>query len=100
MMIYRIWRGLAKTSEADAFVRYLRDETFPRLKTLGGFVDASIVRRPVPQGIEFVVISQWKSVDSIRAFAGPNAEAAVVPPKVRDMMVEYDEVAPHYEVVP
>jgi hypothetical protein len=34
------------------------------------------------------------------AFAGANAEAAVVPPTVHAMMVDHDRVVRHYEVVP
>jgi heme-degrading monooxygenase HmoA len=99
-MISRQWRGLAKPAFADAYVEHLHSETFPAIRKLPGFLDASILRRSVPEGVEFLIVTTWTSVDAIRAFAGANVEAAVVPPKVHDMMVDYDRVVRHYELVP
>jgi hypothetical protein len=83
-MISRQWRGLAEPAFANAYVEHLQSETFPAIRKLPGFLGASILT----------------SVDAIRAFAGANAETAVVSPKVHDMMVDYDRVVRHYEVVP
>ncbi|HKX44991.1 MAG TPA: antibiotic biosynthesis monooxygenase [Burkholderiaceae bacterium] len=98
-MISRQWRGLAKAAFADAYVEHLQTETFPAIRQLPGFVSASILRRPVPTGVEFLVVTHWASVDAIRAFSGADAEVAVVPRKVHDMMVDYDRVVRHFEVV-
>jgi heme-degrading monooxygenase HmoA len=98
-MISRQWRGVARPDSAHAYVEHLRSETFPALRSLRGFVGASILRRELPEGVEFLVVTQWDSLDAIRAFAGADVEAAVVPAKVRDMMVEHDATVRHYEVV-
>lgn len=98
-MISRQWRGLAKPAFADAYVEHLRAETFPALRKLAGFDGASILRRTLREGVEFVIVTKWQSLDAIRAFAGPNAETAVVPDNVHAMMVDYDRVVRHYEVV-
>lgn len=98
-MISRQWRGLAKATFAEAYVEHLQAETFPALQKLPGFVSASILRRAVPEGIEFLIVTRWVSLDAIRAFAGANVETAVVPQKVQDMMVDYDRIVRHYEVV-
>ena len=98
-MISRQWRGLAKSSFADAYVEHLRTETFPAIQKLPGFITASILRRSVPEGVEFLVVTHWTSIEAIRAFTGANTETAVVPQKVHDMMVDYDRVVRHYEVV-
>jgi len=98
-VIARQWRGLAKSTNAEAYVEHLRTETFPALLAIPGFVDASILRRGVPEGVEFLVVTRWASFDAIRAFAGESAEQAVVPPAVHNMMIEYDRVARHYEIV-
>ena len=95
----RQWRGLAKAACAQAYVEHLRSETFPAIRALPGFVDASILRRIVPRGVEFLVVTHWTSVEAIRGFAGSDAETAVVPKKVREMMIEYDRTVRHYEVV-
>jgi heme-degrading monooxygenase HmoA len=98
-MISRHWRGLAKASHADLYVRHLHTETFPALRSISGFVEASILRRSVARGVEFLVVTQWESLEAIRAFAGTDVETAVVPEKVDEMMIDYDRTVRHYEVV-
>jgi heme-degrading monooxygenase HmoA len=98
-MISRQWRGLAKAPQADLYVRHLHTETFPALHSIPGFVGASILRRSVARGVEFLVVTQWESLEAIRAFAGADVETAVVPEKVAEMMIEYDRTVRHYEVV-
>ena len=98
-MIARHWRGVAKREFADAYVEHLHSETFPQLVQLPGFHDASLLRRDVEQGVEFLVVTVWKSLDAIRSFAGNDPESAVVPAKVQQMMIEYDRRPRHYEVV-
>lgn len=98
-MISRHWRGLAKAEHADAYVEHLQTETFPQLRKLNGFISASILRRPVPEGVEFLIVTNWTSIDEIRAFAGNDVETAVVPQSVQDLMVEFDRTARHFEVV-
>ena len=98
-MISRHWRGVAKPAFADAYVDHLRDDTFPALRKLPGFIDASIHRRGVLDGVEFVVITHWESLDAIRSFAGEDIEAAVVPAAVQAMMVGYDHEVRHYEAL-
>jgi heme-degrading monooxygenase HmoA len=96
-MVFRHWSGIARPDTVDAYLDYLRNQTFPAVGRLPGFVRATIYRRTVPRGIEILVVSEWQSVDAIRAFAGPDAETAVVPGNVHDMLVDYDRVARHYE---
>lgn len=98
-MISRQWRGVAKSAFAKAYVQHLQTETFPAIHKLPGFVSASILRRCVPDGVEFLIVTQWASIDAIRAFAGAEVETAVVPQKVKEMMVDYDRTVRHYEVV-
>ena len=98
-MISRVWRGLVRRAMADAYVEHLEGETFPAIRRLPGFISASLLRRTTAEGVEFLVITGWSDLDSIRAFAGPNAETAVVPDKARAMMIEFDTAVRHYEVV-
>ncbi|MGH8189207.1 MAG: antibiotic biosynthesis monooxygenase, partial [Steroidobacteraceae bacterium] len=97
-MISRHWRGLCRRERVDEYVEHLRSETFPALERISGFVSASILRRAAPTGVEFLIVTQWQSLEAIRAFAGAAAETAVVPAKVQQMMIDYDREARHYEV--
>lgn len=98
-MISRHWRGLAKSRHADEYVEHLRRETLPQLSKLPGFVNASILRRAVQQGVEFLIVTNWESITAIGQFAGRDTEAAVVPEKVQAMLLEYDRRVRHYEVL-
>lgn len=98
-MIARHWRGLVKRDRANDYIEHLRSQTLPQLVQVAGFHDASVQQRDLPQGVEFLVVTLWQSLDAIRAFAGSDLESAVVPPKAREMMIEYDRKARHYEVV-
>jgi len=98
-MISRHWKGVARLEKADSYIDHLRRDTFPKLSKIRGFIGASILRRVVSQGVEFLVVTDWESLDAIREFAGEKPEAAVVPPVVQAMMVAYDKETRHYEVV-
>lgn len=98
-MISRQWRGLARPDKADAYVEHLEAETFPALRRLSGFVSGSILRRTVPEGVEFLIVTTWASLDAIRALAGDNIETAVVPQAVQAMMIDFDRAVRHFEVV-
>lgn len=98
-MISRHWKGIAKPGEADNYIEHLRINTFPKLSEISGFISASILKRTVRQGTEFLIITVWESIESIERFAGATADVAVVPEVVQAMMIEYDRIVRHYEVV-
>ena len=98
-MIARHWRGLARAHRAAHYLQHLRAETLPALQRLPGFVDASILSRPLAGGVEFLVITRWASLEAIAGFSGGDAELAVVPEAVAAMMIEYDRRARHFEVL-
>ncbi len=98
-MISRHWRGLARADQELNYIDHLRKETFPALRQLPGFVSASILRRRIDRGTEFLVVTQWRSPDDIARFSGADMEQAVVPPKAAAMMVEFDHRVRHFEVI-
>jgi heme-degrading monooxygenase HmoA len=90
--------GLAHAHRARDYIDHLRNETFPALRTLPGFVDASILSRPLGSGVEFLIVTRWDSMDAIARFAGMDPEAAVVPDKVAEMMIDYDRRVRHFDI--
>jgi heme-degrading monooxygenase HmoA len=98
-MISRLWRSVARPECAGAYVEHLQQETFPALQRLSGFKRASILNRPCELGVEFLIVTVWESERAIVAFAGADAEAAVVPEKVQCMMVEFDNRARHFNTI-
>jgi len=98
-VISRQWRGLAHPNRAQDYVDHLRTVTFPALRKIHGFVDASILSRPLGAGVEFLIVTRWDSMDAIAKFAGADPEAAVISTSAADMFIEYDRRVRHFEVV-
>ena len=98
-MISRQWRGLAHQNRAQDYVEHLRAVTFPALRKIPGFVDASILSRPSGAGVEFLIVTRWDSMDAIAKFAGTDPEAAVISASAADMFIEYDRRVTHFEVL-
>jgi hypothetical protein len=48
--------------------------------------------------VEFVTVMWFDSTEAVRAFAGEDYEAAVVPQKARALLSRFDERSQHYEV--
>ena len=95
-MIARLWRGRAGTpKDADAYQRHVTTTVLPGLKGIPGHCSAQVLRR----GEEFLVITFWESMDSIRRFAGEDPERAVVEPEALAVLAEFDDVVRHYEVM-
>ena len=98
-MIDRYWRGLARDDRAAEYEQHLRGDTFPGLSRIPGYLGAAIRKRQLENGVEFIVITRWTSLEAIAQFAGDDVETAVVPANVQSMMIEYDQRARHCEVV-
>jgi heme-degrading monooxygenase HmoA len=98
-VISRQCRGLAQPDQAQNYLKHLRTETFPTVRKLPGFVSTSVLSRRLENGIEFLIVTQWESLDAIAQFAGADLEAAVVPAKAAAMMIEYDRRVRHFEVI-
>jgi heme-degrading monooxygenase HmoA len=97
--VARVWRGVTRADAADAYVEHLESATFPRLRQIPGYRKAWLLRREVPRGVEFLVVTAWDSMAAVERFAGPAPEVAVVPPEARALMVEFDERVQHYELL-
>jgi heme-degrading monooxygenase HmoA len=97
-MIARIWRGHAANAKADAYFRHVTGTVFPSLKALAGHRGAWLLRRQADGKTEFLALTLWESLDSIRAFAGDDIATAIVEPEARAVLADFDDFARHYEV--
>ena len=97
-MIARHWTGLARKERAKDYIAHLQNDTFKQLSSIDGFLKASILSREIEEGVEFLIITEWKTLEAIKEFAGVNYETAVVPEIAQKMMIRYDEKVKHYEI--
>jgi len=100
-MISRIWHGWTSRHNADAYEKLLRGEIFRGIeqRDIRGYRGIHLLRRDVSDGVEFVTVMWFDSPDSVRAFAGEDFEAAVVPPRARALLSRFDARSAHYDVI-
>jgi heme-degrading monooxygenase HmoA len=98
-MIARMWRGSALPEKAKDYEKHLEMSVLPELRQIDGFQGVYLMRQDSSEGVEFVVMTLWESMDAIHKFAGENAEVAVVAPAARALFREYDGMVKHFEVV-
>jgi heme-degrading monooxygenase HmoA len=97
-MILRVWRALATAENAPAYRRHLETSVVPELKKLAGFEGLKLCQRARQDGVEVLVMSQWRSMDAIKAFAGATPDQAVVEPAARAVLTQFDDFVSHYDV--
>ena len=99
-MIVRIWHGWTSAANADAYERLLQNEIFTGIagRRMQGYHGIELFRRLLGAEVEFVTLMRFDSLEAVRAFAGDDYEAAVVPPRARELLARFDARSAHYDV--
>jgi heme-degrading monooxygenase HmoA len=98
-MIARVWSAQTTSIQVPAYVDHLRSQVLPAVKKVDGYAGAMLLERAVSHAAEIIVITFWRSVDSIKGFAGEDSEAAVVADEAASLLTQFDRRVRHYEVV-
>jgi len=98
-MVSRLWHGWTSRENADAYQQLLQTKILPGIHRVQGYRGAYLLRRDVKEGIEFVTLTFFDSLEAVRAFAGEDYEVAVVPPKAHELLSRFDERSTHYDTV-
>jgi heme-degrading monooxygenase HmoA len=100
-MISRIWHGWASNENADSYENLLKEEIFLGIENreIPGYHGIHLFRREGPEEVEFITLMWFDSLEAVRAFAGEDYEAAVVPPKARALLSRFDARSQHYTVI-
>jgi heme-degrading monooxygenase HmoA len=94
-----MWRGQASAEKADEYVQHVKRTVFPKLRNIEGFGKAYLLRHPIKDRVEFVVLTLWDSMQAVHRFAGDDADKAVVEPEARSALSGFDDFVTHFEVV-
>lgn len=104
-MIARTWSARTTRDRAAEYAEYLRTHVLAELRAIDGYERAMLLERSpsardgaAADIVEVQVITFWRSLDAIRAFSGPDLEAAVVTDRAAAMLLEYDRRVRHYDV--
>jgi heme-degrading monooxygenase HmoA len=98
-MIARMWRGVVRRDDADAYVEYIVNTGMAEYRATPGNQGAWMLRRDDGDRSEIITFSLWDSRDSIRAFAGEDIDQAVFYPEDDRFLIERDLTVRHYDVV-
>lgn len=97
-MIARIWRATATPAKAADYQRHFTANVVPHLGAIDGHRGAYLLRRDAGRAVEFVAITLWDSIESIKAFTGADPEVAIVEPEGRAALSYLDDFARNFEV--
>jgi heme-degrading monooxygenase HmoA len=97
-MIARIWRGVTRPEDAQAYEAYIEATGFAAYKQAPGNLGAWILKQVSGDRAEFVTFSFWESREAIEAFAGHDIDKAVYYPEDDRYLIERDLTVQHYDV--
>lgn len=96
-LLVRLWRAKCREDRLKEFEKFLHDELFSTLKKQEGCLYA--VAGQVPKGgeTEMVIISEWKDMESLKGFTGPDWNKTIVNPRAA-AYIKGEPQLEHFEV--
>jgi len=93
-------RWTARTTEAQLpkYLEHFSKNVLPELRRAPGYLGATVSLRRLENEVEIAVETTWRSLESIRALAGPDLEAAVVPDEAAALLTTFDRRVQHSEI--
>ena len=96
--ILRHWSARTTEAQLPKYLEHFSKSVLPELRRVAGFLGATVSTRQTGNAVEIFVETSWRSLDAIRAFAGPDLEAAVVAPEAAALLTDFDRCVRHSEI--
>jgi heme-degrading monooxygenase HmoA len=97
-MIARIWHGVTRAADYDAYWSLLQRLAIPDYQRTPGNLGVRLFRRLEGERAHFLTLSYWTSLDAVRAVAGDDVEVAKYYPEDREFLLEFEPTVQHFEV--
>ncbi len=99
-MVARIWHGFTTRENAGAYEKFLKTEFMPSVekKNIPGYRKFQLLRKEETDGVAFITIMWFDTLEQIKAFAGEDYEKAVVHPTAHALLKKYDSHSQHFEI--
>jgi heme-degrading monooxygenase HmoA len=97
-MIARTWSAQATAANAADYARHFATHVAPRLLEIAGHRGAYLLRRDVDGRVEFLAVTLWDAIETVKGFAGADPTVAIVEPEGRAVLASFDPVARHYDI--
>lgn len=98
-MIARTWHGRVPAEKSAAYAEFLDNKGIRDYLATHGNAGVYVMRRIEKDVAHFLLISLWDSMESIRQFAGQNADQAYYYPEDKDFLLEFEPNVQHYEIL-
>lgn len=100
-MICRIWKGWTTRENSIKYEELFNREILPKVtKGVVGYKGVNLLKKHHELEVEFTTIFWFESMDAVIDFAGENYNLAVVPERVQKLMLRYEQIVQHHDVVP
>jgi heme-degrading monooxygenase HmoA len=96
-MITRIWHGRTSIENADKYLDFLLNDGTKEYRETPGNLSVKVWRKIDNNCCHFYTVTEWESIDAIKAFAGKDYEKAVYYPEDQGILLEFEEKVNHYE---
>jgi heme-degrading monooxygenase HmoA len=97
-LIARVWFGKMRPERLPEYVEYVRDTGVKDLRTTPGNRGVLVLTREEREAGEIGVVSFWRSLDDVKAFAGEKVSKAVYYPRDPEYLLEMNPELAHYRV--
>src|SRR5260370_23265118 len=94
-MIRRLWHGWTKRDDADRYEELLRSEILPGIHRVAGFKGALLLRRDGKDEVEFVTLTMFASMATVKEVAGEDYGVAATLPEARKLLARLDARPSH-----
>ena len=96
-MIIRVFRPTIHPGKEAEFESFLRETAIPLVSQQSGVIAQHVGKPRDSSSTEFVYVSVWEDVESIRAFAGERWQEAVIAPEEEHLLK--DTWIGHYDAL-
>jgi heme-degrading monooxygenase HmoA len=96
-VIIRVFRPTIHPGKENEFELFLRETALPLVSQQSGLVAQHVGRPRDSSSTEYLFITVWEDVESIRAFAGDRWQEAVIAPDEEHLLK--DTWIQHYEAL-
>jgi heme-degrading monooxygenase HmoA len=96
-VIIRVFRPTIHPGKESEFESFLRETAVPLVSQQSGLIAQHVGRPRDPSSTEYLYVTVWEDVESIRAFAGERWQEAVIAPDEEHLLE--DTWIGHYDAL-
>ena len=96
--VLRRWSARTTEAQLPKYLELFSRNVLPELRRISGYLGTAVSLHRSESEVEIVVETNWRSLNSIRAFAGPDLETAVVADQAAALLTNFDRRVGHFEI--